>query len=356
MGGAQVQNPGRRYRRARRLREARRGVVAVIGTLLALLVFFALFGIFLTQYVPLWMTDNESQFTSQAATSFAQFKSYIDAQYLIGGPSIYGVPFTLSSDGVPLIAQPTQGTLTFIPFACPGGFNTTGKGIGQPANSKFCTFENITLSPGPGGSSYFSQHVATGVLEMQLPNRYYSAQTFYFEDDAVVQSQGGTSELMTVPPPFNVTTVAGNTSLTTSYLQMFGNASTIIGQGSQEVFTHLRSTAPIASAGKITNGVISGNSLSVTFEVGTVNPCAWQRYLWSDLNVSGIKYALTPTSGVSSYNFTIPGTTTASIPLVSPTCASQSGQTTIIAVNLYDIDYATVFSAAIQLTLGLGGT
>jgi len=80
MGRARVLRPGRRYRRARRIRQSRRGVVAVIGTLLALLVFFALFGIFLTQYVPLWMTDNEAQFTAQAGTSFAQLKSFVDSQ------------------------------------------------------------------------------------------------------------------------------------------------------------------------------------------------------------------------------------------------------------------------------------
>ncbi len=369
MGGAKVQRSGRRYRRARRLRESRRGVVAVIGTLLALLVFFALFGIFLTQYVPLWMTDNEAAFTSEAATSFAQLKSYVDSQYLIGGPSVYGTPFTLSSQGVPLIAQPTQGTLQFIPTACPGGFQIKSTSnphlpsydYGQPANSTYCAFENVTLSSGPGGSGYYSQHLASGYLQMLLPNRYFNGQTFYYENDGVVQSQGGSQEVMLVAPPFNVTTVAGNTSLTTSYLDMIGNASTIIGQGSQQVFSHLRYAQTIASEGRLTSsGATIGNSLNVTFEVGTANPCAWQKTLMSAMNVSGItrlSSTQSPTAGVSSYNYDVPGTTNVTLPLAhSVVCSAASGVTTLIAINLYYIDYATVFSAGVQITIGIGGT
>jgi hypothetical protein len=363
MGGVKVQSPGRRYRRARRIRAARRGVVAVIGTLLALLVFFALFGIFLTQYVPLWMTDNEAQFTSQAATSFAQFKTYVDSQYLIGGPSVYGTPFVLSSNGVPLIAQPTQATLSFIATGCPGGFyapttkGETSANLGQPVNPTYCSFQNITLSSGPGGSGYFSQHVATGSLEMQLPNRYFNSQTFYFEDDGVIQSQGGTLEVMAVPPPFNVTTVAGNTSLTTSYLSMFGNATQTTGQGSQQVFTHLRYSQSFASAGKIVSGVVQPNSLNVTYEIGTENPCAWQNLFRSQMNVSGIPYRTSPSSGVSSYNWLAPNSlVNETIPLTSPVCGAANGQTTILSVDLHYVDYATVFYAGIQLTVGVGGT
>jgi len=360
MGGTDVLSSGLRYRRARRLRTARRGVVAVVGTLLALLVFFALFGIFLTQYVPLWMTDNESQFTSQTSTSFAQFKSYVDSQYLIGGPATYGTPFTISSQGVPLLAQPTQGTLVFLPTTCPGGFyakggsGATAANYGQPVVPGFCVFENITLSTGPGGSGQYSQHLPSGVLEMQLPNRYFSSQTFYFEDDGVIQSQGGAQQIMAVPPPFNVTTVGQNTSVTTSLLQLYGNASTIIGQGSEQVFSHFRYSQTVVSNGRVSKSGIQ--PLNVTFEIGTQNPCAWQRQLWSQMNVSGLPYVLNPTKGVSSYNWTNPVTRAVTVPVANTACTSSSGATTIIAVNMNAVDYATVFYAGVQLVLGVGGT
>jgi type II secretory pathway pseudopilin PulG len=366
MGGARVGNSGRRFRRTRRLRKAQRGVVAVIGTLLALLVFFALFGIFLTQYVPLWMTDNESQFTSQAATSFAQLKSYVDSQYLSGGPAVYGTPFTISSQGIPLLAQPTEGTLVFIPSTCPGGFyskgvtGATSSNYGQPVVPTFCVFQNISLSTGPSGSAMYSQHVESGVLEMVLPNRYYTGQTFYYEDDGVIQSQGGAQQIMLVPPPFNVTTVGTNTSVTTSFLQLYGNATTIIGQGSEQVFSHLRYTQTVASNGKMKNGIVQVDTLNVTFEVGTQNPCAWEHQLWAQMNVSGMTYKLNPTKGSTqpTYNWTseaAPFTATAGSG-VNLACSVPNGQTTIIALNMHSVDYASVFYAGVQFSLGVGGT
>jgi hypothetical protein len=368
MGGTNISSAGRRYRRARRLRRSPRGVVAVIGTLLALLVFFALFGIFLTEYVPLWMTDNESQFTSQAATSFADFKEAADSQYILGGPQSIGTAFTISSQGVPLLAQPTEGTLAFLPTTCPGGFYVKGGTpsppnnlyIGQPTTPGYCVFENITFNYGPGASlaspNYYSQHVPSGVLEMVLPNRYFSAQTFYFEDDALIQSQGGQQQIVVLPPPLNVTTVGGNTTVTTSFLQMYGNASTVIGQGSEQVFSHLRYTQAVTSNGAPLNGARS--LLNVTFEIGTQYPCAWQRQLMASMNVSGVPYSAAGLSYPATYyNWTNPAThNTQTIPVAASTCTITSGQTTVLSLKITNVDYATVFYAGVQVAVGIGGT
>ena len=371
MGGANISRAGRRYRRAHRLR-GRRGVVAVIGTLLALLVFFALFGIFLTQYVPLWMTDNESQFTSQAATSFAQFKEAADSQYILGGPLSVGTAFTISSQGIPLLAQPTEGTLAFLPTTCPGGFYAKGGTptapnslyYGQPITSSYCVFENITLNYGPGATAaapnYYSQHVPSGVLEMALPNRYYSAQTFYFEDDALVQSQGGIQQILSLPPPLTVSTVGSNTTVATSFLQLYGNASTVIGQGSEQVYSHLRYTQVVSSNGKPLNG---GRSLlNMTFEIGTQYPCAWERELNSTMNASGVPYHSGPATGTYAYpatyyNWTNPTTVnTPTLPVSASTCQSSAGGTTVLSLKITNIDYVTVFYAGIQVAVGIGGT
>jgi hypothetical protein len=360
MGGANVSRAGHRYRRARRLRKNGRGVVAVVGTLLALLVFFALFGIFVTQYVPLWMTDNESQFTSQVATSFADLKGAVDAQYVLGGPQSIGIPFTISSQAVPLLAQPTQGTLGFLPSACPGGFVSkaaTGVVLGQPTSQSYCVFENITLSTGPGGSALYTQHVPSGVLEMVLPNRYFNAQTFYFEDDAVIQSQGGAQQIVALPPPFNVTVVGGNTSVATSFLQLYGNASTVIGQGSQEVFSHLRYAQTLTS-----NGKPSSPTFSVTYEIGTSYPCAWRTYLWHMMNASRVPLLYPKVAPTTAYynwmnpaNPTNPaGNATNAFPVTN--CTSNVGATTIISLKVYNVNFATLFYAGVQLVLGIGGT
>ena len=367
MEGTRATLARRRYLRSRGLHRNRRGVVAVVGTLLALLVFFALFGIFLTQYVPLWMTDNESQFTSDTATSFAQFKADIDQQYLLDGPPVYGTTFTISSQGIPLLAQPTQGSLSFLPTTCPNGFYPKN---GTPMDPSYCVFQNISLSVGPGGSSsYFqgySQHVASGVLQMQLPNRYYNGQTFYLENDADVQSQGGYQQILAIPPPLNVTIVGNpalpgsNTSVTGSFLQLSGNASTVTGQGTQQVYSHLRFSGAISSNGK------GGTPFNLQYEIGTQYPFAWQQYFLSMMNASGLSPITSSTAPFYYYNWSEPcyyttGTWFSSasghLSYVTPTgCATANGRTTDLSLTLMNIDYATFFYAGAQVTMGIGGT
>jgi hypothetical protein len=365
MGGTRgVVAAGRRYRRARRLHDADRGVVAVVGTLLALLVFFALFGIFLTQYVPLWMVDNESQFTAQAAASFAQLKSNVDLQYALGGPPTFGTPFTLTSNGVPLIAAATQGTLTFIPSNCPpqtvSGFpgqtpfytasvHPGGTVIGQPVVPTDCNFVNVTIGYGPGsaGKPYY-QTIQTGTLQMVLPNRYYSAQEFYYEDDGVVQAQYGGYEIMAFPPPLNISTTAGNTSLSTSLLQLYGNSTSVVGQQSQEVFTTLRYSQLSTSNGLYYASNSTFRPTNFTFEIGTFFPCAWYSYLTSAMKTSGL-------TNTTQYSITQAGSTN---PPTLSACSNPTGVTTIVELNIFSftLSYVSLFNAGAQVTLGVGGS
>ncbi|MCI4343653.1 MAG: hypothetical protein L3J92_06030 [Thermoplasmata archaeon] len=346
MGETPNFNASRRYRRARRLHGDRRGVVAVIGTLLALLVFFTLFGIFLTQYLPLWMTDNESQFTAQAAYSFALFKSNVDSQYQFSpsGPQTLGTPFVVSSQGVPLLAQPTQATLIFLPSSCPNGFyakgiaGATAANYGQPVSSTKCVFANTTLSQGPGGSGLYSQRIATGVLQMNLPNRYYTAEQFYFEDDAVIQTQSGGYTYLTVNPPLNVTDNAKNITVTASLLQLYGNASTFIGSGSQEVYSHSRFSQEVTSNGLFVASNSSYLPYVYTFEIGTEYPCAWSPFLVKVMQGSGVptaSYSFTPYAG---------------------SCNNPTGLTTELTLKIYNVDYSALFTAGVQVSLGVGGT
>jgi len=318
----------------------------VIGTLLALLVFFSLFGIFLTQYLPLWMTDNEAQFTSQAAYSFALFKSNVDSQYQFpaGTPQTLGTPFVVSSQGIPLLAQPTEATLVFLPTTCPSGFyakgvtGATNATYGQPVAPANCVFANVSYSHGPGGSGFYSQHIATGTLEMLLPNRYFINQNFYFEDDSVIQSQQGGYQIMNVNAPLNVTTNGANLTVTSSLLQLYGNASTYIGQGSQDVYSHFR-----YSQAAVSNGlhVIANNSylpFVYTFQIGTQYPCAWSAFLNKTMVNSGVpkaSYSYTPYTGA---------------------CYNPTGTTTDLTLKISNVDYSVLYYAGVQVSLGVGGT
>jgi hypothetical protein len=355
MGGTANSKSGRRYRRARRLRNHERGVVAVIGTLLALLVFFALFGVFLTQYVPVWMTDNEAYFTSQAATSMAQFKSGLDSQWALNGPQVIGTPFTLASAAVPLIAQPTQGTLDFIPNTCPYGFfnpvnaiNATEKAhYGQPRVPTYCVFVNVTESYGPGGIVGYSQSVPTGVFEFLLPNRYYSPETFYMEDDAVIQSQSASYQIMSIPPPLNFTQVGANTSVSDSFVQLYGNASSVVGQGSEEVYTHLRYSSTVTSNGAIVAGTL--HPLTFTFTIGTQWPCAWNNYLYHVLTTSGLP------AGNITYQTNFAGNNTNLIQSTyGGACSLLNGQTSILSFSIVGVDWATLYLAGFGIGMGVG--
>lgn len=255
-------------------------MVAVIGTLLALLVFFALFGVFLTQYLPLWMEENEVQFTDQAETSFATLKSNVDLQTALSAPPVFQTPFTMNSLGVPLIAQPTQGVLSFIPFT-PG------------------VFANVTMNPGPGNGHLFFQNLSLGTISMYLPNRYFSPQTFSFEDDAVVQSQTDTTQILAFPPTMSVNETGTQIVASMSLVQLLGNASQVTTTGTQQISTHF-----IFSQEYSSNGTGLPGSLSASFEIGTHYPCAWATYL--DQVMTGSKiglshYSLSPNTCVPSH-------------------------------------------------------
>lgn len=236
--------------------------MAVVGTLLALLVFFSLFGIFVSEYLPLWMTDNESMFTAQTQTSFAELKSSMDLQTALQGPAEFATPFTMSSQGVPVLAQPTAGILNFVP-------NTPG------------VFANVSMNPGPGGSSLFYQNFTFGTLTMSLPDRYYSPQFFEYEDDAVIQTQSATQQLMLYPPGLALNASGTSYGVTLTLVQMLGNATQAVSTGTQEVYSHFLFSQAFTSAPS--SGTVSGH-----FVLGTHYSCAWTRFLETNFAAAGL--------------------------------------------------------------------
>lgn len=285
-------------------------MVSVVGTLLALLVFFALFGIFLTQYLPLWMTDNESAFTAQTQSSFAALKSNVDLQMELGGPPVYTTPFTMASQGVPLLAQPTAGTLNFLP-------------------SQQGVFANVSMSVGPGGSGSLWQNYSLGTLSMTLANRYYSPQVFEYEDDAVIQSQGDTTQIVAFPPLLTLNGTGTGLGVSIALVQLYGNATQAVSTGTQEVASHFLLTQTYTSTGPTGGGLFNAE-----FKLGTHYPCAWTRYLSSTLNQSGAPaahYTLSPT-----------------------VCQASGGIAKIVDLKFLNIASFTLVLGAFTLVMGVG--
>lgn len=266
----------------------------MVGTLLALLVFFALFGLFLTQYVPVWMTDNESAWSAQTQASMAQLQSYIESQVVLRAPNVYATPFTMQSGSIPLIAQPTQGILTF-------GAAVLNTATDNPL---------LTYTPSDGfslagyGGATLGQNFPTGFVQMQLPNRYYIAQTYQLEDDAVIVSQGPNSQYIQFPPLLNMVTVGANTSVSLEVVQLGGNSTQSVFQGTQDIYTHFVNSQPV------TFNQSSGFTLTISSY--SHYPCAWWNFYNStaqNSNVGGANWNTNNPSGCVSPDTTLAQTT-----------------------------------------------
>ncbi len=327
-------------------------MAAVVGTLLSLLVFFALFGIFLTEYLPTWMTDNELAFVGQADTALLQFKSNIDAQSALGGPTVEATSFPLSSQGVPLLAQPTQATLILLPSSCPNGLTTpTGKTYEFPVNSTTCVFQTVAFSAAAGTATSlpFNQSTSTSVLEMELPNRYFTPQTFYYENDAVIQTQAGSHTQIVGPPPFAISKTARNTTISTAFVGLYGNSTVVSGQGSEEVYSQLVTSDRVTSNGLFLAANKTAVPFVFTFEIGTRNLCAWYTYVSQLVSSSGVTssaYALKWYQGsTKTWLTTTPSSTV---------CTDDQGYTHILWLKMTGVSYATVVVSSINVHMGTG--
>ena len=282
-------------------------MVSVVGTLLALLVFFALFGIFLTEYVPLWMTDNESQWTSGIQGSLAELQSNMNLQADIGQSGVLSTPFVLSSQGIPLIAQPTAGTLSFIP---------------QSAG----VFVNVSSTIGPGGGKAFYQNQSLGILRVVEANRYFPPQVFELENDGVIQSQADTHEVVAFPPPL-VLNVSGTTVGASLVLfQMVGNATQAVSTGAEEVYTDF-----LGSQSYVVN---SASAFTVKVVEGTHYACAWQRFFNQTIHTSSLPA----------------GTAT----LTPGGCVASSTTPVNVVLTLRGLTYLNVLVANFEVVIGVG--
>jgi hypothetical protein len=287
MGGFRSPDGGRRYRRRRRLRDGNRAVVSVVGALLALLVFFALFGIFVTQYVPVWMNDNEAEYTAQVQASFAQLKQNIDLQTTLGGPQVLSAAFPMASQGIPLFASATTATLNYIP-------HTQG------------VYASVTMQYGPGGQRNFVYNQSLGTLQVSVPNRYFPPQLFVYEDDAVIQSQGSIEQAVTYPPLMAINTSGSYQTVALTIVQLYGNATQVVSTGTDEVYSHYGTLMSFPSNGSL---AAPESPFTVTVVLGTQQPCAWATFLNATLTQSGLpagSWTLSPSTCVSSTGNSVP--------------------------------------------------
>jgi hypothetical protein len=295
----------------------------VVGTLLSLLVFLSLFGVFLTFYLPLWMSDNEAAFTGGVATSIAELQSNMVFQAETGYPPTLSTPFTMSSASVPLLSVPTTGTLVFLP-------RSPGAGV------------SLTTSPNFLNGSYkYPYHVVynqtaganLGTLTLTLPNRYFSPTTFEMEDGAVIQSQGDTNQLIAYPPIFELQKSSSELSLTVMLVQGYGNATRLTSPGTIEVYSTLLGETQFLRNNN--TGAIKSFFLNIT----THYPCAWTNFLKQSQLTAGVN---STQMSVTSLDSTASG------------CISNSGLSKTINVYVSNIESLTVILATFEVSAGIG--
>jgi len=279
-------------------------------------VFLSLFGTFLTFYLPLWMSDDEANFTGGVATSLAELQSNMVLQAETGEPPILSTPFTMSSDSVPLLSVPTTGTLAFLPRT--------------PGASVSLSIPNFLTANTPYKQTFGG--LSLGTLLLTLPNRYFSPETFDVENGAVIQSEGDTNQLIAYPPIFELQKTGPTLDLTLMLTQMYGNATRLTSPGTIEVYSQL-----LGDTQTLRNN-ITGPVASLFLNVTTHYPCAWSTFFTQSRTVANVSAAQMTVTYSSGYT----------------PCTATSGLAKNVNVLITNIASVTLILANFQLSAGIG--
>lgn len=257
------------------------GVAATVGTIMSLLVFISLMGIFTNQFVPVWMSDNESTHMSTVIEQFINLKSSIDISISnnpnsLVAPSPIFVPITLSTAGIPVFAGPTAGILTLSP-------NTAGQ---KPSlNMTYTWVSDVSGSPTTYVLSGANDGHSGGNLDLYCPNRYFVEQHIIYEGGAVILNQSD-GDFVIAGPQLAVRNTgsvsAPNWTIMMTQVTVEGKNNTIGGTGSKGVVADLR----FADTTVMSNPTPSDLTISIASQHGM----AWKNYFNRTFNASGMRY------------------------------------------------------------------
>ena len=253
------------------------GVSATIGTIMSLLVFLTFMGMFTNQFVPVWMSDNESAHMSEAVQQFVTLKSQIDTAISrypnsLVAPAPIFVPVTLSAPGIPVFAASTAGILTLSP---------EDRGVKPMFNITY-TYQSNT-----SGTVYTYQLNPTndgysgGYLDLYCPNRYYVEEHLVYESGAVILNQTD-GEFIIAGLQLSVrnlgTALHPNRVMQITQVSIEGSNKTIGGTGSKGVSAELTYANTISYE----NGGDFGGPLNIT--IVSVHGTAWAQYFTRTLS------------------------------------------------------------------------
>ena len=287
------------------------GVAATVGTIMTILVFLTFMGVFTSQIVPAWMSDNESAHMSQVIEQIVSLKSNIDGLIVdyanrLLAPNPVMVPVTLSATGIPVFAAPTSGILSFHPDA-----------INQRPSLNTSYVANLTEDDGHTG----------GTLRMYCPNRYYVEQYIIYESGAVIVNQSD-GEFIIAGIPLVVKEFSGVLVMQMTQVSLVGLNKTVGGTGAKAVNANLLYASTIEYEGLT----------EVTITVWTKHGNAWANYFRKALNSTSADL----TYGV---DFDVP----------SPTKYDNPGTLNdyyIVTATVYGVGVFDHTKASVQLSIG----
>ena len=259
------------------------GVAATVGTIMSLLVFISLMGIFTNQFVPVWMSDNESSHMSTVIEQFINLKSSIDISISnnpnsLVAPSPIFVPITLSTGGIPVFAAPTAGVLTLTP-------STLGQ---RPTlNLTYHWVSTVSGTPQPYTLDNTNDGLSGGCLDLYCPNRYFVEQHIVYEGGAVILNQSD-GDFVIAGPQLAIrnmgTSGSPNWTVMMTQVTVEGQSNTIGGTGSKGVVADLK----FADTNSLTNPTPGDLEIEITSAHGM----AWWSYFNRTFAVSGMVFGV----------------------------------------------------------------
>lgn len=210
----------------RDLRRDEEGVASTVGTIMALLVFLTFMSLMVNQYVPVWQKDTEASHMNGALGQFGHLKQAIDMQILTARiaqdsgtayiPITSSSPVTLGVDGVPIFGNPTPGELKADPNAAPWSIE----------------FEYVKT-----GVLYRVEETASGIIELNVANRYFLAQRLAYEVGAVLRYQID-GQVLRALPVFEPILVENSIDLSFQVVSLYGSGA-VAGTSTEIVHTKL---------------------------------------------------------------------------------------------------------------------
>lgn len=193
---------------------------------MALMVFLTALSMFTSQYVPVWMEENEASHMATAYGQFAALKQAVDLQILAGtiqgtSPVQMFSPVKLGAEGIPMFASPTPGYLSIY---------------------RSLSYDNVSFSFNTSSSRLQNMsYAAGGTIKLSSPNRYYIEQDLAFENDALILKQPD-GQYMKATPQFIVTRVGNQYLISYTQVDLRGDDAEYIGFGTRGVQTLMKST------------------------------------------------------------------------------------------------------------------